>query len=236
MKSRGFSLIELLIVITIIAILVGGVLPYVQQYVEDSRLSKAKQDLDELKKAIIRFETDQDRLYPAEDLSPLVGPYITQAKADPWGGAYKVAPASSTVYSVGPDRVDGSGDEIIVYFRPPLAISRAYWEDTDNNTRVNDGDKLILKFTRPLRNEAGDGPVTANADDALVFSSGNLAADYTSLEFFNNRMTVKLGLDFTLSTPFMPGKDTVSVKTNSNIVDGDNVPCRDNLETVIKAQ
>lgn len=236
MKDRGFTLIELLIVITIIAILAGAVLPYVQQYVEDSRLSKAKQDLDELRNAIIRYETDQDRIYPATDLSPLVGPYITQAKADPWGGSYIVSPASSTVYSVGPDRKDNSGDEITAYFRPPLAISRAYWQDSNKNTFPDTGDHLILKFTRPLRREAGDGPVTANADDDLVFSSGNLVADYTSLDFFNNNMTVKMGLDFTGATPFVTGRDTVTVTPNSNIVDGDGIPCRESIEAVIKPQ
>ncbi|HPT47515.1 MAG TPA: prepilin-type N-terminal cleavage/methylation domain-containing protein, partial [Candidatus Rifleibacterium sp.] len=56
-KRAGFTLIELLVVITILAILVGAALPYVQNYVAESRLSKAKSDLEEIKKALAIYET-----------------------------------------------------------------------------------------------------------------------------------------------------------------------------------
>ena len=46
MKKPGFTLIELLIVVAIIATLVGVALPYFENYVKETRISKAKHELD----------------------------------------------------------------------------------------------------------------------------------------------------------------------------------------------
>ncbi len=239
MKNKGFTLIELLIVILIIGILVGAVLPFVQQYVYESRVTRAKQDLDEIKNGLIRFETDQRNQYLKSDISDLVGPYINRAMADPWGSPYKISPASSSCYSLGPDGQASTGDEVVTYFRPPLAISRAYWEDTDGDLLVNDGDKLVLKFTRPIRDNVGDGPTLVGmpgADD-LDYSTAPQGdyADPPGIEWFDNKMTIKLTLDFGGGPPFKIGQDTVTAKSGSKIVDGDGVPCKDGPAITIKS-
>lgn len=233
---RAFTLIELIIVITIIAILAGAVLPYVQQYVEESRFSKAKQDLDEIRNALVRYETDQSVLYPHTDLRALVGPYLSKGMADPWGSPYVVAPASSTCYSLGPDHQPNTGDEIKQYFRPPLAISRAYWEDINKNTFVDTGDTIYLKFTRPLRNGGTDGPQTTIANDDFHYSNGAPDMDYTNLSFYDYRMTVRMTLNYNAATPFRPGADTIEVKDGSSLFDGEGVRCIASMPIAIKAQ
>ncbi|HNW35800.1 MAG TPA: prepilin-type N-terminal cleavage/methylation domain-containing protein, partial [Candidatus Ozemobacteraceae bacterium] len=60
--KTGFTLIELLVVIAIIAILAGAALPYVQAYVEESRISKAKGDLEEVGKALAIYES-REKVY-----------------------------------------------------------------------------------------------------------------------------------------------------------------------------
>lgn len=230
MKKKGFTLIELLIVITIIAILVGAVLPYVQQYVEDSRISRAKQDLNEIRNALVRYETDQSKPYEFTSLSRLVGPYLNKGMADPWGSAYVIAPASSTCYSVGPDRVGNTGDEVVVDFRPPLAISKVYWEDTNKSSQPDDGDKLMVKFTRPIKDSGGPA-LTAGSE--FVFSTGDPANDFTSIEYLDATMTIKLGLDFGGAAPFKTGLTTLAAKAGNTIVDGDDNPCKTGQETLI---
>ncbi len=237
MKKKAFTLIELLIVITIIAILAGAVLPYVQQYVEDSRISKARQDLTEIRNALVRFETDQLMSYNDTTISRLVGPYLNKGMSDPWGSPYVVAPASSKCYSVGPDRTDATGDEVVMDFRPPLAISKVYWEDTNKTVQVDTGDKIIVKFTRPLRKLAGDGPqLSVASPDDFVYSEGQPANDYTGVvEFLDNDMTVKMTIDFGASVPFRAGLATIEARNPNTIVDGDGNQCKAGQATVIKA-
>lgn len=156
MLRKGFTLIELLIVITIIAILAGAALPYVSDYVEDARISKAKTDLFEIKNALIRWEVDNARFWPNTEttIANLAGSYLEKNLIDPWGNAYEIAPESSLVYCYGPDGVDGAGtgDDFSIDFRPPLAISKAYWIDMDKDTFVSSGDNISLRFTRPCGN------------------------------------------------------------------------------------
>lgn len=238
MKKCGFTLLELLIVITIIAILAGAVLPYVQQYLDDTRISKAKQDLSEIRNGLIRYETDQSQPFTETTINRLVGAYLNKAMIDPWGSSYVIAPASSSCFSIGPDRAANTGDEIIQYFRPPLAISRVFWEDSNSSLVVDTGDKLHIKFTRPLRKLAGDGPTLSPiADDDFVYSNGAPGNDYTGVvEYSDFDMAVKVTLDFGANTPFKNGLDTLTVKAACTIVDGDGTPCKADQPVVIKGR
>lgn len=231
MKTQGFTLLELLIVITIIAILAGAVLPYVQQYVEDSRISRAKQDLDEIRNALIRFETDQSRPYTDIDISRLVGPYMNKAIADPWGSPYVIDPPKSKCYSKGPDRADNSGDEVVTYFRPPLAISRVFWEDSNKSLIVDTGDRLILRFTRPVTT----APITNITPADFVFSS-NPPDNFINHTLSSYKMTLTMEMDFGANPAFTPGNDTIAANDPNIIVDGDNIQCVSGQATAIKGR
>ncbi len=59
-NNKGFSLVELIVVIAIMAVLVGVLAPTLIRKVEESRLSKDKQNLDNLRQAIVTALADED--------------------------------------------------------------------------------------------------------------------------------------------------------------------------------
>ena len=106
MSSRtegGFTLIEILVVITVIAILASLVSPMVFRNVGDAKASAARAQIEILGLALDAYRLDND-YYPstAQGLAALTqppagepaarnwrGPYLKKAvPADPWGRAY----------------------------------------------------------------------------------------------------------------------------------------------------
>ncbi len=163
LMKKGFTLIELLIVITILAILAGAAVPYVQDYVEDARIAKCREDLGELRNAIMRYEVERNNLFDpvhdgvgstdAEKLKNwqqmLIGPFLTQALTDPWGRPYYFSNAASMVFS-GAEDGDKDTNIISVDVRPAMAPTRAWWYDIDRNGAVSKDDYVDIKFTRPI--------------------------------------------------------------------------------------
>ena len=128
-KRRGFTLLELLVVILIIGLLTGIVAPRFMSQISRSEVTTARAQLDAFRKAIEDFRIDNGR-YPttAEGLDALVvapadaarwhGPYLQNAiPLDPWGTKYEYrAPGSNghdyELTSLGHDRAPGgSGDD-----------------------------------------------------------------------------------------------------------------------------
>lgn len=171
MIRRGFTLIELLVVITILAILAGAALPYVQNYVAESRIAKAKTDLEEIARALAVYETREGE-YPdtdppaganLSDVSQLTGRYLNKAPIDPWGKPYVIDRYAGTVYSSGPDRKDAGAsdkyDNISVPYQPPLSIVSVKWVDKNQSGSVdaqNVPDQLKITFSRKIERVAGE--------------------------------------------------------------------------------
>lgn len=128
-NEKGFTLIEILLVVIIIGILVSLVAPRLAGRSEEARKQAAKADIDGgLALALDLFEVDNGR-YPA-NLDDLVekpsdsqnwkGPYIKKGlPKDPWGGSYiyKMPGSHNTtsydLYSQGADKQEGTQDDIV---------------------------------------------------------------------------------------------------------------------------
>jgi general secretion pathway protein G len=98
--SRGFTLLELLVVVAIIGVLAGFVAPRYFGQIGKSEVSTAKAQIDALEKALDQYRIDTGR-YPSSELglnALLVrpqnepkwnGPYLRKAvPLDPWGKPY----------------------------------------------------------------------------------------------------------------------------------------------------
>src|SRR5215510_4128188 len=100
MKNRGFTLLELLVVVAILGLLVGFVAPRYFGQLGKSEVNTARAQIDALEKALDQYRLDTGR-YPSAELGlkALVerpqsepkwnGPYLRKAvPLDPWGKAY----------------------------------------------------------------------------------------------------------------------------------------------------
>ena len=127
--QRGFTLLELLVVMFILVLLAGVVTVVVTKRVEEAKHAKAIADIESLGNAIDQYHL-QNGSYPTtldalrekpsgEDLPNWNGPYIKKpVPDDPWGQAYfYAAPGdmnkeSFDLYSLGRDgKEGGSGSD-----------------------------------------------------------------------------------------------------------------------------
>jgi len=227
MLRRGFTLIELLVVITILAILAGAALPYVQNYVAESRIAKAKTDLEEIARALAVYETREGE-YAKATVEDLTGRYLNKAPIDPWGKPYSVATDSGLVYSSGPDRLASTAeDNIQVPYQPPLALVSVKWVDRNQSGAVdtqNSSDTIQLTFSRRLANAADDVNLkgAANKTDELFKIVGTTT---TFPNLFDAANTTKIVASRTLvfnvlvDNAFVPGSDTIQIKSNKILKD-----------------
>ena len=128
MKNRGFTLLELLVVIVIIGLLAGYVAPRYFAQVGKSEIQVAKAQIDSFEKALDQFRLDNRRYpTPEEGLAALVekpsgapgwgGPYLKKGvPADPWGHPYVYRSPGTKgdfdVISLGKDgKPGGSGED-----------------------------------------------------------------------------------------------------------------------------
>lgn len=79
--NKGFSLVELIIVVAIMAILVGLLAPQYLKYVEKSRKSADASNLDEMVRAIQIYAADAEVTLPADTYTITINATSTSVKA-----------------------------------------------------------------------------------------------------------------------------------------------------------
>lgn len=129
-QQRGFTLIEIMVVIVILGVLGALVVPKVMGRPDEARVVAAKQDLNALQQALKLYRLDNGR-YPtsAQGLQALVqqptlvpaarnwkpGGYLERLPQDPWGTAYRYASPGThgeiDLWSLGADGAPG-GDGV----------------------------------------------------------------------------------------------------------------------------
>jgi general secretion pathway protein G len=121
---RGFTLIELMVVLVIIGVLAALIVPNVLDRTDDARATAARTDVNNLVQALKLYKLDNQRYPSAEQgleslvrkpsagaIPPNWKPYLDKLPADPWGRPYQyVNPGVKgeiDVFSFGADGVAG---------------------------------------------------------------------------------------------------------------------------------
>lgn len=98
-NERGFTIVELLVVIVVIAILVALTLPNLFGLQKRARDDTRKNDVKNVQQALETYYNDNNR-YPAT-LSALETQYINSVPLDPKGTAYSYTPSPSGCATTG---------------------------------------------------------------------------------------------------------------------------------------
>ena len=130
-RQRGFTLLEIMVVIVILGILASLVVPNLMGNKEQADRQKAVSDIVALENALDMYKLDNSRYPTAEQgLEALVSKpqgepeprnyksdgYIKRLPQDPWGGAYQLMSPGEhgkiDVFSMGLDGEAGTDDDI----------------------------------------------------------------------------------------------------------------------------
>lgn len=129
MRTKGFTLVEIMVVVVIMGILAALVIPKMMGRTDDARILAAKQDIATIMQGLKLYRLDNQR-YPTtgQGLQALItiptsspipanwksGGYLDRLSKDPWGNPYQYqAPGSRgeiDVFSMGADgQAGGTG-------------------------------------------------------------------------------------------------------------------------------
>jgi general secretion pathway protein G len=148
--ADGFTLIEMLVVLTIIGLIMALIGPRVLGYLAESRVKAARLQIESFSSSLDLFYLDTGR-YPttAEGLDALVqrpadvtvwnGPYLKGGRVplDPWGNSYQYrSPADNDqpyeIVSFGSDGREGGTGDAADIVSSNLVDSRGHERDSNN--------------------------------------------------------------------------------------------------------
>tara|TARA_R110001583_G_scaffold8344_2_gene40106 strand:- start:3322 stop:3756 length:435 start_codon:yes stop_codon:yes gene_type:complete len=128
---RGFTLLEVMVVIVILGILASMVVPNLMGSQERANMQKAVSDINALETSLSMYKMDNykypsteqglEALVTETDIEPMPrrfpeGGYVKRLPNDPWGSEYQLLNPGENgamdVFSIGPDGEPGTDDDI----------------------------------------------------------------------------------------------------------------------------
>jgi general secretion pathway protein G len=130
-KQRGFTLLEVMVVIVIIGLLGSVVVQNLMGNMDTAKIQKAVQDINALETSLSMYKMDNykypsteqglEALVEETDVEPLPrrfpnGGYVKRLPDDPWGNEYQLLNPGENgdidIFTMGPDGEPGTEDDI----------------------------------------------------------------------------------------------------------------------------
>jgi len=175
-SKKGFSLVELIIALSILIIMTGVAILYLGDVLYKAKVAKAATDIEILIEALTLNDAENptdildsgfpgavagstisgDSVTERDTLAKLVGIYLLSLPNDPWGNGYRVNSYAGWVKSLGEDlNLSGTTKydrDVAGYFLPEnLFLAKVRAEDLNDNAVLDTGDEVRMYFSKSVR-------------------------------------------------------------------------------------
>lgn len=203
---RGFSLLELMIALSILIIMTGAASYYLGDILFKAKVAKAKNDMETIAGAITLNDAENPTqlldtglvgtsatgqiggangpsVTERQTISNLVGSYLLTTVNDPWQTSYKVNSYTGYVKTYASDyQIAGTSKydkDIVTYYLPEnLFLAKVRADDMNANTYLDTGDEIILYFSKSVRCNVHDES-TGNTPNRIAYDGTAQAANET---------------------------------------------------------
>lgn len=140
-KNKGFTLVELVIVMAVIALLLSIAIPNFRAMQQEGSLTKAEGDLNTLKNAVTSYWRNQSHAYPADIHAALTGTtpkVITKSLSDPW-----TTDSTNSTYGYTSGTDTNFGDYFVIYTKGPTGDTAPTWDATNQQFTYTGNGRVV---------------------------------------------------------------------------------------------
>lgn len=140
-SNKGFTLVELVIVMAVIALILSVVIPNLRGMQQEGQLTKAESELQTLKTAVTSYWRNNNNTYPSDITTTLTAAtpnIISNVLPDPW-----ITDTTNNTYGykIGSDST--FGDYFIIYTKGPKADSDPSFDATSQKVTYNGSGRVV---------------------------------------------------------------------------------------------
>jgi prepilin-type N-terminal cleavage/methylation domain-containing protein len=138
---RGFSLVELVIVMAVIALLLSIAIPNFRSMQQEGQLTQVEGDLNTLKSAVTSYWKNHEFAFPSNIHSDLVGAVpsvITKVARDPFN-----TDSTNSTYGYGTGSDGTFGAYFFIYTKGPNGDTEPEWDSTNKKVTYSGSGRVV---------------------------------------------------------------------------------------------
>lgn len=233
MKNKGFSLVELLVVVAIIGILSVILVPNVQEQLRKAKIAKTKALISSLEVTLTTYKNDFGKYPPSYDLQSLYIALVEQAKTpyEPDSDEYRLVKKGQSIYQ-NPDRPSDLLENLLQQAGVPASALKAQQEE---NVFIDAWENPIYYISSETYNPSGRSDFRKSSSNTF---NDNLPCAYEMREGKRSKpfrptsfQLISFGPDGTTITPSRSNGGIGSM-IDSDKIDNDGDEFIDNADRV----